>query len=374
MCATLQVSGKLPGRPPLAMAVGQNQTRLHYAWDRHSGRQTAVITPFGLWEFLRVPFGLKNAAQAFQRLMDTVLRGLDCTFVYIDDILVASCSKAEHMVHLRQVLERLQQQGLVINLAKCQFGRHELDFLGNHITKHGATPLPSKATAIREFSRPSTVKGLQEFVGMVNFYHRFVPAAASIMQPLYKALVGKSKVLQRNDQMISAFNLTKEALASATMLAHPLTDAPTAVTVDASGVAVGAVLEQLIHGSWQPLAFFSRQLRPAEEKYSAFDHELLALYLAVRHFRYFLEGRNFTAFTDHKPLIFAFAKVSDPWSARQQRHLTAISEYTTCIKHIAGKSNEVADALSRTVINAVHQNLMEPCRDRFHSHGHSSAE
>ena len=322
--------------------------------------KTAVITPFGLWEFLRVPFGLKNAAQAFQRLMDTVLRGLDCTFVYIDDILVASRSKAEHMVHLRQVLERLQQQGLVINLAKCQFGRHELDFLGHHITKHGATPLPSKVTAIREFSRPSTVKGLQEFVGMVNFYHRFVPAAASIMQPLYKALVGKPKVLQWNDQMISAFNLTKEALASATMLAHPLTDAPTAVTVDASGVAVGAVLEQLIHGSWQPLAFFSRQLRPAEEKYSAFDRELLALYLAVRHFRYFLEGRNFTAFTDHKPLIFAFAKVSDPWSARQQRHLTAISEYTTCIKHIAGKSNEVADALSRTVINAVHQNLMEP--------------
>ena len=181
--------------------------------------------------------------------MDTVLRGLDCTFVYIDDILVASRSKAKHMVHLRQVLERLQQQGLVINLAKCQFGRHELDFLGHHITKHGATPLPSKVTAIREFSRPSTVKGLQEFVGMVNFYHRFVPAAASIMQPLYKALVGKPKVLQWNDQMISTFNLTKEALASATMLAHPLTDAPTAVTVDASGVAVGAVLEQLIHGS-----------------------------------------------------------------------------------------------------------------------------
>ena len=197
---------------------------------------------------------------------------------------------------------------------------------------------------------------------MVNFYHRFVPAAASIMQPLYKALVGKPKVLQWNDQMISALNLTKEALASATMLAHPLADSPTAVTVDASGVAVGAVLEQLIHGSWQPLAFFSRQLRPAEEKYSAFDRELLALYLAVRHFRYFLEGRNFTAFTDHKPLIFAFVKVSDPWSARQQRHLTTISEYTTCIKHIAGKSNEVADALymSRTVINAVHQNLMEP--------------
>ena len=109
---------------------------------------------------------------------------------------------------------------------------------------------------------------------MVNFYHRFVPAAASIMQPLYKALVGKPKVLQWNDKMISAINLTKEALASAIMLAHPLADASTAITVDASGVAVGAVLEQLIHGSWQPLAFFSRQLHPAEEKYSVFYREL----------------------------------------------------------------------------------------------------
>ena len=116
--------------------------------------------------------------------------------------------------------------------------------------------------------------------------------------------------------MISAFNSTKEALSKATMLAHPCTEAPIAVTVDASGVAVGAVLEQLVHGSWQPLAFFSRQLRPTERKYSAFDRELLALHLAVRHFRYFVEGRNFTAFTDHKPLTFAFAKVSDPWSAR----------------------------------------------------------
>ena len=316
--------------------------------------KTAVITPFGLWEFLRMPFGLKNAAQAFQRLMDTVLRGLDYTFVYIDDILIASRSKSEHRAHLRQVLERLQQHGLVINVAKCQFGKTEIDFLGHHITKDGATPLPTKVAAISEFTRPSTVKGLQEFIGMVNFYHRFVPAAANIMHPLYQALVGKPKELLWSEEMISAFNQAKEALAKATMLTHPQADAPTAITVDASGVAVGAALEQLVNGSWQPLAFFSRQLRPAEKKYSAFDRELLALHLAVRHFRYFLEGRDFTAFTDHKPLTFAFAKASNPWSARQQRHLAAISEYTTCIKHIAGKSNLVADALSRTTIHAVH--------------------
>ena len=179
--------------------------------------KTAVITPFGLWEFLRMPFGLKNAAQAFQRLMDTVLRGLDYTFVYIDDILIASRSKSEHRAHLRQVLERLQQHGLVINVAKCQFGKTEIDFLGHHITKDGATPLPTKVGAISEFTRPSTVKGLQEFIGMVNFYHRFVPAAANIMHPLYQALVGKPKELLWSEEMISAFNQAKEALAKATM-------------------------------------------------------------------------------------------------------------------------------------------------------------
>ena len=151
-----------------------------------------------------------------------------------------------------------------------------------------------------------------------------------------------------------AFERTKEALVHATMLAYPQTNAPLAVTVGASSVAVGAVLEQLVDDSWQPLAFFSKALRPAEKKYSTFDRELLAVYLAVRHFRYFLEGRDFTVFTDHKPLTFAFAKVSELWSARQQRHLAAISEYTTCVKHIAGKTNLVADALSRIVINGVH--------------------
>ena len=175
------------------------------------------------------------------------------------------------------------------------------------------------------------------------------------MKPLFQALKGKPKELQWDQVMISAFKLAKDALASATMLVHPQANAPIAVTVDASGVAVGAALEQLVNGSWQPLAIFSQQLGPTERKYSAFDWELLVLHLVVWHFRYFLEGRDFTAFTDHKPLIFTFAKVSDPWSARQQRHLAAILEYTTCIKHIAGMSNLVADALSRAIISTVHQ-------------------
>lgn len=316
--------------------------------------KTAVITPFGLFEFLRMPYGLKNAAQAFQRLMDTVLQGLPYVFVYLDDILIASSNYRDHLLHIREVLQRLQDAGLTINLAKCQFGKDSLDFLGHRVSAHGIQPLPAKVTAISEFTRPASIKGLQEFIGMVNFYHRFIPRAAHIMRPLFEALTGKPRSLVWTPEMTSAFDEAKRALAAATMLNFPHPTAPTALSVDASDVAIGGVLEQFQHGKWRPLAFFSRQLRPPERKYSAFDRELLAVHLAIRHFRYFLEGRPFAVYTDHKPLTFAFAKMSDPWSARQQRHLTAISEYTTDVRHIAGKENVVADALSRVNIHAVH--------------------
>ena len=299
--------------------------------------KTAVITPFGLFEFLRMPFGLKNAAQAFQRLMDTVCQGLDATFVYIDDILVASKDAKSHEQHLRQLFKRLQEHGLVINVSKCKFAKDSLDFLGYHINHTGTTPLPERVQAITKFNRPTTVKGLQEFVGMVNFYRRFIPAAARIMAPLFVALSGKPKVLFWDDTMTKAFEDTKTALAKAALLTHPRRDAPISTTSDASDEAVGAVLEQFVDGAWVPLAFFSKKLRPPERKYSAFDRELLALYLSVRHFRYFLEGRKFIAFTDHKPLTFSMSKASEPWSARQQRQLSYISEFTTDIRHIQGK-------------------------------------
>ena len=316
--------------------------------------KTAVITPFGLFEFTCTPFGLKNAAQAFQRLMDSVCQDLDFVFVYLDDILVASKNRKEHERHLRILFERLRQHGLVVNLTKCEFGLTSIDFLGHRVDQQGAKPLPNKVHAITDFPKPDTVKGLQEFVGMVNFYHRFVPSVAHIMRPLFQAIAGKQKELVWTSETNEAFTAAKRALADATMLVHPRPDAPTAVTVDASAYAVGGVLEQLIDGHWRPLAFFSRQLRKPELNYSAFDRELLALYLAIRHFRYFLEGRDFTAFTDHKPITFAFAKAVDPWSARQQRHLAFISEFTTNVQHVAGKDNNVADALSRARVCAIH--------------------
>ena len=167
---------------------------------------------------------------------------------------------------------------------------------------------------ITEYSQPETVKALQEFVGMVNFYHRFILAAAQLMSPLFEALTSQTKTLVWNDTMTQAFDNIKKALAKATLLANPRHDAPISLTTDASDRAVGAVLQQWTDESWEPVAFFSKKLRPPEQKYSAFDRELLALYLGIWHFRHFSEGRKFTAFTDHKPLIFCMSKVSEPWS------------------------------------------------------------
>lgn len=169
--------------------------------------KTAIITPFGLWEFLRTPFGLRNAGQTFQRLMDQVLQDLPFVFVYLDDILIASTSPSEHLQHLRHVFERLCENSLIVSLEKCVFGESTVDFLGHQISSNGCSPRPSKVTAIQAFPRPTTPKELHRFIGMVNFYHRFIPRCASLLQPLYEAMRGKRQTdsLDWNPSMLGAF-------------------------------------------------------------------------------------------------------------------------------------------------------------------------
>ena len=167
---------------------------------------------------------------------------------------------------------------------------------------------------------------------MVHYYHHFLPSAATVMQPLFEATAGKKENVTWSTNMEKAFIGVKEMLANATLLVHPRPDAQIAISTDASDIAIGGVLQQFVDGMWQPLAFNSRQLRAPERKWSTFDRELLRLHLAIRYFRYFVEGRHFVAFTDHQPLVHAFRKVSDPWSPRQQRHLSIISEYTTDVQ------------------------------------------
>ena len=319
--------------------------------------KTAITTPFGTYTFNYSCFGLRNAGATFQRLMDGILGDLPFCVCYIDDILVFSSTKEDHLKHLHVVLNRLQENGLVVKYDKCIFGAHNIDFLGHHLSPKGVAPLPEKVAAVKQFPTPSTVKSLQEFLGMINFYHRFIPHVATILAPLYETLKGKPKKLLWGLRQEEAFNKAKDALASASILVFPAHNASLQLTTDASNVAVGAVLEQLVQGHPQPIAFFSRKLSGAESRYSTFDRELLSIYLAVRHFRHLLEGTQFLIFTDHLPLVHAFSKQTDPCSNRQQRHLSAISEFNCVIRHLPGRNNPVADALSRNAVASVQMGI-----------------
>ena len=235
--------------------------------------KTTVTTPFGLFEFLHMPFGLRNAAQTFEHFIDQVLRGLHFCYAYIDDLLIASSSPDEHKQHLRSVLERLSENGILIHPAKCIFGVKELDFLGHRVDSQEIRPLEKKVQVIREFPQPTTHRKLREFLGLVNFYYRFIPGCADILHPLNDLLSAKdsTKNVQWNDDAISVFVAIKEALANATLLSHPKPDAPTSIVTDASDFAVGAVLQQYINHCWCPIAYFSKKLQPAEMRYSTFN-------------------------------------------------------------------------------------------------------
>lgn len=312
--------------------------------------KTAIITPFGLFEFVRMPFGLRNAAQTFQRFIDQVCRGLDFVYVYLDDILVASRDKTEHLQHLTALFERLSQHGVTINLNKCSFGQREVDFLGHRLSPAGIQPLLDKQQEIIDFHEPASLKQLRRFVGLVNFYRRFIPQCASLMQPLTDLLRGKPKTFTFTEDARIAFKKLKDAINCIVSLTHYRPDAPLSLFTDASQEAVGAVLQQYAQGSWVPLAFFSKRLQPAETRYSTFGRELLAIYLGIRHFQHILEGRSFTVFTDHKPLVHSLKALAGKYSPREARHLDFISQFTADIRHVSGTNNPVADALSRVTV------------------------
>ncbi|UYV84292.1 hypothetical protein LAZ67_X001765 [Cordylochernes scorpioides] len=313
--------------------------------------KTAIITPFGLFEFNVMSFGLRNATATFQRFMHEVLRNLDFAFVYLDDILVASKTEEEHYSHLETLFSRLNSYGLRINLSKSKFLVQEIDFLGYLITSHGVKPLPTKVKAILEYKKPKTVHELRIFLGMLNFYRTFLNNAAETQAILHEYLRGAKKKdrseIKWTEEAEVQFEKCKQALANTALLAYPDTELPISLCTDASDRAVGSVLQQLDNNNWKPIAFFSKKLNPAQCNYSTYDRELLAIYFSIKFFKHLLEAREFTILTDHKPLIYAFKQKNEKTSPRQLRHLQYISQFTTDIKYIKGTDNIVADALSR---------------------------
>ncbi|GFX44835.1 hypothetical protein TNCV_1901481 [Trichonephila clavipes] len=247
--------------------------------------KTAVTTPWGLYEYTHLCFGLVNAPQTFMRFMHEVLRGFPFCFVYLDDILCYSENAEEHRSHLRTIFQRLSSYGLKLNISKCVFGVTELIFLGHLITPDGIKPLPDKVQAVLDFKQPETVGSLRKFLGLLNFYRRFLPKAAEqqyLLSEFLKGSKGKkdSKLLNWSSEAITAYQRCKQALADAALLAHPSPSAPLALHVDASDYAIGGALHQVVDSELQLLAFFSRKLTSSEKSYSAYDRELLAIYSA----------------------------------------------------------------------------------------------
>jgi len=318
--------------------------------------KTAVITPFGLFEYLYMPFGLRNSAQTLQRMMDTMFRDLPFTMVYLDDILIFSRNEDEHLSHLAQVFQILSNHGLRISPNKCEFMCREIDFLGHHINQNGTKPRQQKIDAIANYEKPPDYSSLRRFIGMIGFYRHFIPNFAAICHPLHELLGStnqRNHTLDWTEQATAAFDTIKMSLASVKSLSHPDPDNNEYMLVtDASNTALGGALHQLVDGQPLPISFFSKKLSATERVYSAFDRELLAAYRSVLHFKPLIEGRQVHLHTDHKPLVSAFYSSNPAKSDRQQRQLLIISEFIASMTHIRGSDNIVADALSRS-LNAV---------------------
>ncbi|UYV66976.1 hypothetical protein LAZ67_4003508, partial [Cordylochernes scorpioides] len=280
--------------------------------DEHDREKTAFITPDGLYEFRVMPFGLCNAPATFERMMDTVLKGLkwNICLCYLDDIVVYGPSFEEHIKRLEVVLECLQQAGLNVNNEKCLSGSRQLKILGHVVNENGIHPDPEKVEAILKFPSPKSIPDVRSFFVLCSYYRRFVENSSCKAKPLNDLLKNDAKFCWNKEQE-NAFEILKEALTSEPVLGHFIEDAETHIHTDASGYGIGAVLIQIQGGAERPIAYASRTLTKAEKNYSTTEKELLAVVWATSKFRPYLFGRNFTVVTDHHSLCW-LAGLKDP--------------------------------------------------------------
>lgn len=330
----------------LDLASGYHQI----AMDPSDRKKTAFSTSFGHYEFLRMPFGLKTAPATFQRAMNralTGLQGIKC-FVYLDDIVVYGKNLDDHLSKLREVFDRLRKYNLKLQSSKCQFLRKEVVYLGHKCSREGCSPDPEKVKCVQNFPAPKTIKQLQSFLGLANYYRKFIPEFSKIAEPLTKLLRGKTRRFNWDQIADRAFQLLKDALTTPPLLAYPDFKQSFNLTTDASNEALGAVLSQGSPGKDRPIAYASRTLNKTERRYSTIEKELLAIVWAVKNFRCYLLGKRFTVYTDHQPLKGVF-NVKDPTS-RLIRFHHKLSEYDYEIQYKPGRKNGNADALSRIPI------------------------
>jgi len=309
--------------------------------------KTAFVTRYGQFEWVVMPFGLCNAPSTFQSLMNQVLGPDfdDFTFAYLDDVMAWSQSREEHVMHLRAVLHKLREAGVRLRLSKCKFGVQETEFLGFIVGNGKIMPSPSKVAAVAEWPVPHDVHTLRSFLGFANFYRRFVQGYSKITAPL-NDLLRKGVSWNWCSACETSFSIVKEKLTSAPALILPDLTIPFYVVCDASDYAVGVTLLQDQGHGLQPVAYDGRKMSPAEVNYTTTDKENLGLVYALRKWRCYLEGTQFTVETDHDALKYLQTKRPEDVNRRQARWLELLGSYDFKVIHKPGKLN-VSDPLSR---------------------------
>ncbi|KAK9872173.1 hypothetical protein WA026_016226 [Henosepilachna vigintioctopunctata] len=274
--------------------------------DKDSKKLTTISTHKGLFQYTRAPFGIASIPAKFQKIMDSLLQGLDGVIVFLDDILITGKDKSEHLIHLEQVLNILQNTGLKISKDKCSFFCDEICYLGFVINKFGLHPSENKIEAIAKAPIPQNTTQLKAFLGLINYYGQFVSKLSTILSPLYELLKSET-VWKWTDNCQESFNKIKSLLSSAPILVHYDSSLPVKLFTDASDYGVGGVISHVMsNGNERPIAFASRTLSDSEKRMSQIEKEGLAIIFCLSKFNQYLYGRKFTLLIDNKALTTIF--------------------------------------------------------------------
>ena len=308
---------------------------------------TTFITPFGRYQYLRLPMGITSAPEIYSQKMACILSDLEGVLNLMDDICVFGGSQEEHDSRLRAVLARLSETGVTLNSDKCIFSVKSMTYLGHVVSEHGISPDPEKTSAIAGFPTPTSVTEVRRFLGMVNQLAKFIPNISELSAPL-RLLLGKNNSWCWEAQQEKSFQDLKDLLLSAEVLAHYDRDRPTRVATDASTYGLGGVLLQECQGVWKPVAYASRSLTPAESRYATIEKEALAVTWGCERFSQYLVGKHFEIQTDHRPLVSLLSeKRLDELPVRIQRFRIRLFRFLYDIVYVPGKNQASADALSR---------------------------
>ncbi len=363
-----------------ALAGGKTFTKLDMAnaylqlpLDEASKEYLVINTHKGLFKYNRLPFGVSSAPAIFQRCVDTLIATRSTKS--ISHILVTGGTAKEHLQHLDAVLCRLEEAGLHLNRAKCTFMQPRIQYLGHVIDEQGRHPTAEKVQAIQDAQTPKDVTQLRSFLGILNYYGKFLPNLSSTLSPLHD-LLRKNHKWHWGTKQDEAFQVAKEALQADSLLVYFDPKKPLILACDASDYGIGAVLSHVMEdGQERPIAYTSRTLNVAEKRYSQLDKEALAIISGVKKFHNFLFGRQFTIQSDHQPLSYLFNEqkgIPQLASARIQRWALMLSAYTYTIRYKSGKMLCNADALSRLPRPTTTSNYTEPA-DLEHLVNHLSS-